>query len=392
MLGCVGLDKGMLDFYALDFEEVVMGLAKLIRPVSVFDFGKLLMENLSCRGTYSRDKYQSYYEALLTYFEDFTLLFRLLSEDNSKFVPPMEDKNFGLLQIMSGHIDEAYWIRTKAEIPVKSYKNIHEFITCFKEVMTIHYEAYLRYSVIPSERDRKFGRRDKRSEADSHGKSEREREHRRDRDKQASSPRRGFFNRGSTGNGARKLNAVNYTSDEEELPSTKRGHDTDEYSDASSDRRSEDQDSVWVKSVSEEEDHGTEIDKGASDILKQEEDSFQEEMHQIFAIGQELNKSKTTPVCIAAAVYGDCYREKTDLKHSRTFSHSKSDTAALAEKIYSRLHERFGGKKPAYSGPPNAKVDLGNKADTRKSLPNRGYDSHNSTRVNKVTIKSKSDT
>jgi len=122
---CVQMKISELDFYALDFEEVVMGLAKLIRPVSVFDFGKLLMENLSCRGTYSRDKYQSYYEALLTYFEDFTLLLRLLSEDNSKFVPPMEDKNFGLLQIMSGHIDEAYWIRTKAEIPVKSYKNIH---------------------------------------------------------------------------------------------------------------------------------------------------------------------------------------------------------------------------------------------------------------------------
>ncbi len=61
-----------------------------------------------------------------------------------------------------------------------------------------------------------------------------------------------------------------------------------------------------VKFVSEEEEHGTEMDKGASDILKQEEDSFQEEMHQIFAIGQELNKSKATPVCIAAAVYGDC--------------------------------------------------------------------------------------
>ena len=58
---------------------------------------------------------------------------------------------------------------------------------------------------------------------------------------------------------ARKLNAVNYTSDEEELPSTKRGHDTDEHSDASSDRRSEDQDSARVKSVSDEEDHGTEM-------------------------------------------------------------------------------------------------------------------------------------
>jgi hypothetical protein len=35
------------------------GSGEAIRPVSVFDFGKLLMENLSCRGTYSRDKYQS---------------------------------------------------------------------------------------------------------------------------------------------------------------------------------------------------------------------------------------------------------------------------------------------------------------------------------------------
>ncbi len=73
---------------------------------------------------------------------------------------------------MSGHIDEAYWIRTKAEIPLKSYKTIWEFIACFKEVMSTHYDAYLRYSVIPSEKDRKFGRRNHKSEPGTDGKHE----------------------------------------------------------------------------------------------------------------------------------------------------------------------------------------------------------------------------
>jgi hypothetical protein len=103
---CVRMKVTEIEFYAMEFDEVVLGVAKLICPVSVFNFGSLLMGNLSCKG--------SYFEALLNYFEDFTLLFRLLSEDNSRYVLPMEDKNFGSLQIMSGHIDEAYWIRTKA--------------------------------------------------------------------------------------------------------------------------------------------------------------------------------------------------------------------------------------------------------------------------------------
>jgi hypothetical protein len=35
------------EFYAMKFDEVVLRLAKLIlRPVSIFDFGKLLMEYL----------------------------------------------------------------------------------------------------------------------------------------------------------------------------------------------------------------------------------------------------------------------------------------------------------------------------------------------------------
>jgi hypothetical protein len=45
---CVRMRVTEIEFYAMKFDEVVLGLAKLIRHVSVFDFGKLLMENLSC--------------------------------------------------------------------------------------------------------------------------------------------------------------------------------------------------------------------------------------------------------------------------------------------------------------------------------------------------------
>jgi hypothetical protein len=85
---CVRMKYRKIEFYALEFDEVVLGLVKkLIRLVNVFDLAKLLMEKLSCKGSYYRDRYQSYYEGLLNYFKDFTLLFRLLSEDNSRYVP-----------------------------------------------------------------------------------------------------------------------------------------------------------------------------------------------------------------------------------------------------------------------------------------------------------------
>jgi hypothetical protein len=291
---------------------------------------------------------------------------------------------------MSGHIDEAYWIRTKAEIPLKSYKTIWEFITCFKEVMSTHYDAYLRYSVIPSEKDRKFGRRMHKSEPGTEGKHDRE--HRHDRDnKHRSSYKGGFFGKRDHGGSSRKLNAVRYSSSDDSQRNDKAKSDSEGSASSWDNYQNDDPDLAWVKPE--------DMAVGSSDCediidskdLKQDETSFQEEMNQVYAIGVELNKAKPFPVCIAAAVYGDCYREKTDVKHSRTFSHSKADTAALAEKIYARLHERFGGKKPAYSGPPNSKVDLANKGDTRRFIP-KGNDGHAAQRVNNVVIKSKKDT
>jgi hypothetical protein len=96
-------------------------------------------------------------------------------------------------------------------------------------------------------------------------------------------------------------------------------------------------------------------------------------MQQLNAIAGEFNKHATVPVCIAAAIYGNCYRID-DQKHSRAFSHDKVETTKLAEKIYSRLFERYGGQKPAYSAPANAKVDLMKKVDTRGSFPKKSYD------------------
>ncbi len=77
------------------------------------------------------------------------LLFRLLSEKNSVNVPSLKDNDFGLLKIMSTHINNDYFKQVKAMIPSTKYTNIMEFIDEFKKIMRQHYEAYLLFKGVP---------------------------------------------------------------------------------------------------------------------------------------------------------------------------------------------------------------------------------------------------
>ena len=80
------------------------------------------------------------------------------------------------------------------------------------------------------------------------------------------------------------------------------------------------------------------------------------------------SKDVASKICIHAAVYGKCYRED-DIKHSRMFSHDKTDVEELAGKIYSRLYERNSGRKPTpIVIKSNAKVHLMETQDTRSKV------------------------
>jgi len=268
---------------------------------------------------YHRDNYRAYYEALLMYFEDFTLLFRLLSESNSSMVPPLDNKEYGLLKIMisPGHIDKGYFQRTKADMTGKTYTNVTTFINLFKDIMKKHYDAYMNYNLIPHEKDMRSysDRKDDNHKDRSPSKTSNSyHDNKRSRpNSRETIPVKSFFER-------HPLHNLKETDGDRALASSSSSDEWDNTWNKDSDEDNE------VKKSNPDSDEDDEASKHFTNQYG-EEDSHQcamsgDNMQQLNAIAGEFNKHATVPVCIAAAIYGNCYRID-DQKHSRAFSHDK---------------------------------------------------------------------
>jgi hypothetical protein len=104
----------------------------------MIEFHTLMVNNLKFKAVYDKNKFEEYYYKLLTYFEEHTFLFRLLSQENTRNILPLKDYSFGLIQIMKTHLDKTYFRETRACINNDDFNTIGEFITLFKEQATGH--------------------------------------------------------------------------------------------------------------------------------------------------------------------------------------------------------------------------------------------------------------
>jgi len=102
----------------------------------------MMKDNLNCRGTYKKKEFEKYYQSLLSYLEDYTLLFEPLSENNNTNVPALRNTDYSLLNIMSLHIHPEYFKQVNSQISHDTYTTILEFIERFRAIINSHHEVY----------------------------------------------------------------------------------------------------------------------------------------------------------------------------------------------------------------------------------------------------------
>jgi hypothetical protein len=349
----LGVDE--LKYYRLSNKEIVRGLSSLVRPNTMIEFHTLMVNNLKFKAVYDRNKFEEYYYKLLTYFEEYTLLFRLLSQDNTRNIPPLKDYSFGLIQVIKTHLDKTYFRETRACINNDDFNTIGEFITLFKEQATGHYNSFRNFRSIPSNKaTREMFDRMNASKAPEPYKS-----------KKYVSDKYGKRPVGNTkpysGNKYHRYQKRDGSGDELNMV-----RDMNEESEASH------SDTYYNKGISDNSDTESSKDmdtkRRISDVSNSDSDSNdsahnasnKEYMH-LCALAEKFNaknvKAKRPQVCIYAAVYGQCFQEK-ELKHSREYSHDPTDVSGLHERIYRRMYESNAGRKPTdtFSPKPNTKA------------------------------------
>jgi len=337
-------------YYSLSYEEMIQGLSLLVRPNTTNEFWMLMRDNLYCRGTYKKENYEEYYQHLLAYFEDYLLLFRLLSERNSINIPSLKDADFGLIKIMALHIDNDYFKQVKSTISKDRYTNISEFIEEFKKAMLSHYEAYLLFKGVP---DAIIPQKGRDREAYNHTKSKYNSDNWKRKSDDHSKTKNVSFssNRSSV---ERKLYNID----------TDGSEDAEEFADDSAED-SISSEHLWRGVEVESETSGSSDDE-MCDFDNDQDTDTRKSLNYVSDSLKKLREPVPKPkVCMNAAVYGKCYKE-SDARHAMEYSHDESDVEELAAKIYARLYERNSGVRP---GPAvmksNAKVNLLSTRDTR---------------------------
>ena len=350
----IELNVDELEYYTLSQKDIVRGLSSLIRPTTMIEFHTMMTNNLKLKAVYDKDKFEEYYYKMLTYFEEYTLLFRLLSQDNAKNIPPLKDYSFGLIQIIKTHIDKTYFKETRACINNDDFNTIGDFIKLFKEQASRHYASYKAFKNIPTNRPSRDRPSESTTKASDNYKS----------------------NKYGSDRGAKKSTSFykNYSSPKfGKYP--KRESNTDSLNAVPGDMDASDNsqsDRYYSKGVSDDsgsdssngKSNRLDVKKNSSDVSSGDSDSSGDDGENTYAtlcaLAERVNiknlKAKKPQVCIYAAVYGQCFQEK-EMKHSRDYSHDPVDVSALHERIYRRMYETNAGRKPDILGSkPNTKA------------------------------------
>jgi hypothetical protein len=88
---------------------------------------------------------------VLRHIQDYRLLFQILAEDNKGCIPPVNDKQFGLIKLFGMYLNKAFFSKTRARMNKESYDTIYEFLDEFSDVVLSYHQYYKKYLTIPDE-------------------------------------------------------------------------------------------------------------------------------------------------------------------------------------------------------------------------------------------------
>jgi hypothetical protein len=140
-------------FYNLEYEQIVKYISNLLKPETVEEFVHIMATSLKSYHIYDRFKFEKYYLLVLKHVQDYKLLFQMLAEDNSKNIPPVNDKHYGLIKLFGMHLHKEFFRKTRMRMSKETYTTIYDFLNEFSEVVLEYYKSYKLYLTIPDERD-----------------------------------------------------------------------------------------------------------------------------------------------------------------------------------------------------------------------------------------------
>jgi len=133
-------------FFDLTKEEVFKLLLKEVRPDSALIFQKSLENNVRFdqppNYVPTASDFGPFYDALLMYKHDFLMIFDLLAEKNKKNIPPINNKEGGIINTFVKLIPHDYGKRILMTMKVTKFKDIYEFLTLFYAIVKKHKEDF----------------------------------------------------------------------------------------------------------------------------------------------------------------------------------------------------------------------------------------------------------
>jgi hypothetical protein len=133
-------------FFKLSTEELINYLLQEVRPRTNLQFRKAM--EMYARFEYTgKDKpgatnFKSFYDDLLIYRNRFIKVYDVLSEDNEDVIPPITNKEGGLIKVFLDAIPQKYGKHVYENLKNKRYDFIHDFLREFFEIVNDHYEQY----------------------------------------------------------------------------------------------------------------------------------------------------------------------------------------------------------------------------------------------------------
>jgi len=133
----------------LTAEEVFSLISGHLRPKSKLEFYNKLKENvefqLRYKSTPTSGNFEHFYNALLLYQEEFTLVFDVLAERNEHNIPPITTKeNVGLIHLFAIKIDTGSYAKNVIKtMGSEKFDDMHDFLDRFYGIVKSHYKVSL---------------------------------------------------------------------------------------------------------------------------------------------------------------------------------------------------------------------------------------------------------
>ena len=135
-------------FFNLKTKKLIKLLMKEVRPESPLIFLKVVDRSVTFELPHayrpSASEFMPLYNALLMYRNDFTMIVDVLSEKNTTNIPPVTNKEGGLIHLFLKKIPYDYGKHVMQTMKAGKYRNIHDFLRPFYKVVEQHKDDFTR--------------------------------------------------------------------------------------------------------------------------------------------------------------------------------------------------------------------------------------------------------